>query len=268
MNIPVEDLKSLAKIGNAFWADPAISHQVTSEILGGASLVSQSPEQVLDRAVSGLLNRVREDGMVGNLKKNLIVAGAEGSPFFRLFPEQRFLIVALHSRRWTYQRLAQILNEPVEIVEALSWKSRIDLAAIIQSSLTQNIYPMGAKQTGHNCPEYDFERPWTQRFLDEEIATKREQQFLQNHLVACESCRAALVRCRELYYAVDSVIPEGEYLNEQTVGLKRICQQSELYRSPLDRTFINSLRIFFRRKDIQWITLGGVLILYLFANFF
>jgi hypothetical protein len=268
MKVPVEDLKSIVKIGNAFWADPVQSNQVMSEVMSGASLASLSPQQVIERAASGLLSRVREDGMAGNLKKNLDTANQEFLPFFRLFPEQRFLIVALHSRRWSYEKLARVLNEPVEIVEALSWKARIDLGALIQNDFIQNIYPIGTKQVGHNCPEYDFQRPWTQRFLDEEIKSKREQTFLQNHMMGCESCRTSMVRCRELYYAVEEAIPEIEYLNEQAIVLNRICVQSDLYRNPMDQTFIGSLRIFFGRKDIQWITIGGLITLILFAMTF
>jgi hypothetical protein len=181
-------------------------------------------------------------------------------------PEERFLLAALHLGRWSCARLARIFGLPVEQIEALAWGARVRLI----SSQKGLPYPAGASTQGPNCPEYDSRRPWTQRFLDEEIASGRERLFFQNHLMACESCREALGRCRESYYAIERLLPrfsdEDRGDRQMLRSLEAIAKRSLALRLPADRTFAESLAVFVRRRDIQVVL--GILGLTIVWGFF
>jgi hypothetical protein len=247
-----DDLKVLAEVGRALWVDPHESQIATIETLSAVTLLDLTPERALERAAKALLERVTSRGLAANTRSNLN-AGAllgMGQPFFRLLPEERFFLVALHLGRWSYARLSRISGETPEQIEELAWGARLQLAASEQVM----IYPAGASVRGTNCPEYNSKRPWTQRFLDEEMSTGRERVFLQNHLMACDSCRGALTRCREVYYSIDRLLPR---LNEDSGDVQMIRNLEKISRSglgirkPMERTFLEGLAIFGSRRDIQ-----------------
>jgi hypothetical protein len=238
-----DDLRQLATVGRALWANPRESRVATIETLGAVSLMDLTPERALERAAAALLERVRSRGLAANTRANLGIERAAG-PFFRLFPEERLLLVALHRARWSYARLARIFKVPVETIEEMAWGARISMT-----------YAAGAPATGASCPQYDAKRPWTQKFLDDETVG-REKFFLQGHLVACASCSQALARCREMYYGIDREIPRMEDDAEDGAAILRDLSQmsraSHLIRSPGDRGFIESLQVFARRQDVRW----------------
>jgi hypothetical protein len=192
-------------------------------------------------------------------------AQAIANPFYRLEPIQRLILTALHRGRWSYERLSRVLGERAETIEELAWAARVELAVSAKGTglFPKVSYPAGARQAGSHCPEYLAGRPWTQRFLDEEIRAGSERLFFQNHLMACDSCRAALSRCRELYYAIEALIP-GADLDSAERGpegkgdgpgwierLGAISSQSNKVRHPVELSFTETLAIFVRHRETQ-----------------
>jgi hypothetical protein len=117
------------------------------------------------------------------------------------------------------------------------------------------VYPAGSTILGPNCPEYDAHRPWTQRFLDDEIPPGRERIFFQNHLMACASCRDALSRCREAYYAIEKELPRVSPAESGDASVLRLLQsisrQARGLARPIERTFLETLEVFIQRRDVQ-----------------
>jgi hypothetical protein len=189
MTVGTEDLRTFAGVGHALWDEPARSRQAVVEALAAATLRGLPPEDALVRAAQALLTRATASR-----------PGRLNHPFFRLTAEDRLLLVALHDGSWSYARLARILQVDPEKLEEAAWGARLRL---------MGGSPAGPARLGPSCPAYDARRPWTQRFLDDEIASGRERLFLQNHLMACDPCRAALGRCRDGYYAVERQVTEA-----------------------------------------------------------
>lgn len=255
----------LAEMGRALWADPAQADLIAAETLGATALLDLTEERALEKAALALLERATRDGMAGNLHANLGVAGKGHQPFFRLFPEERFLLVALHIGRWSYSRLAVVMGETQDRIEELAWKTRLHLVSLRGGTKSSDLwlYPVGTKLSSPRCPEYDLRHPWTQRFLDEEMPSSAQRLFLQNHLMACSGCQLALNRCRDLYYAVDAMIPRLDSEGGLIQNLASLCREGRTLRVPAERTFSESLAIFFSREEIRWF-LAIVLALFVF----
>ncbi len=242
-----EEIRTFTELGVALWADPVRSGRIVTETLSAVSSLNLTPERILERAASALIGRATREGMPSNLVENLNLFG---HPFYRLFPEHRFLLVALHRGNWSYQRLARVFDEDVEWVQEQVWRARVQLAEAGLGAAMH--YPIGNSQAGANCPEYNPLRPWTQRFLDEEFEKKSEQLFIQNHLMACGSCRKSLGVARELYFAIEKFFPsfeekEGEFQQLQQV----VNSPRSLARTSLDNTFLESLGVFVNRSEAR-----------------
>jgi hypothetical protein len=242
-----EDLRALAEVGKALWMDPRESRAATLETLSAVSLLDLTPERIVERAAAALLERVTSRGNARNLRGNLEAGLGMGHAFYRLTPEERFLLAALHLGRWSYARVGRILEQSAEQVEAQAWSARLKLLSLLSGA----VYPAGASAQGHNCPDYDPHRPWTQRFLDEEIPSGRERVFFQNHLMACTPCRDALGRCREAYYAIERAIPREDKNTPIVQSLETVTRQGYGFKNPTERTFLETLAIFARRPDIR-----------------
>jgi hypothetical protein len=231
------DLRVYSSLSKALWSDADISERVSIDALVAASLASDSaPDARIGRAVQAMLERANREGRAATTRNNLAVIH---EPFFRLSPEERILLVGLHLGHWSYARLARILQVSEEKIEEMAWVAR--------SRLSNGVYPSGPGQLGTNCPEYDALRPWTQRFLDDEVSSSRERIFLQNHLMACEGCRQALSRFKELYFQVEKELSQHVSVsaNEEDRFL------FDWLKPAVDRSFGESLRIFVRRRDVQ-----------------
>lgn len=258
--IQKQDLKILVEMGRALWMDPRESQHATIETLSAVTLLDLTPDRALEKAAAALLERVKKRGGAANFRSNLEAGLGIGQSFYRLLPEERFLLVALHMGRWSYARLSRVFGEPAEQIEAQAWSARLRLASNEQGVP----YPAGAPVRGPHCPEYDPKRPWTQRFLDEEIVSGRERMFFQNHLMACSSCREALGRCRETYYAIEQRLPRrsSEENPEQKDdaqmlrSLETIARRGMVLRMPADRTLGESLAVFVRRRDVQFVLIA------------
>lgn len=237
-----QDLKTFAHIGASLWTDMGRSYRATADTLGAISLQHLTPERTLEKAAASLLARAIAEGMAANVKANF---GMIAHPFYRLLPEQRMLLVSLHQGRWSYARLGRILGQTPQQIEEAAWKTRLELIATVQ---TDKKYAVGAPQRGPNCPEYDSARPWTQRFLDEEIHSKQELLFLQNHLHACDSCRRALIHCRNVYFAIDAVLPKISNVDTLVENLQVVHRKSNKFKNPMEMTFLESLEAFASRN--------------------
>lgn len=181
-------------------------------------------------------------------------------PFYRLLGRERFALTALHAARWSYARVARLLNLSEPSLQEMIWRTRQLLAA--QHPRFQ-IFPWRSPSTlsleGPSCPDYEPERPWTQRFLDDEMQT-RERLFIQNHLMVCKNCHRQLARTRDIYYWVDDLIPR-----EKNSGLEqelaRTWSLNLAYVRPSERTFLQSLWIFSSRADVRATLVGVALLL-------
>jgi hypothetical protein len=263
------DLRTLAEVGKALWMDPREREVATLETLSAVMLLNLTPDRVVERAAKGMLERVTRRGRAANFRSNLDAGLKPGQTFFNLTPEDRFLLIALHLGRWSYGRLARVWKCSAEEIETQAWTARLRFAASEKTAT----YPAGASSGGAHCPEYDSSRPWTQRFLDEEITSGRERLYLQNHLMACDSCRDALRRCRESYYQIERVLPriasEVEEDAQLLKAVETVSRRSLGILYPADRTFIETWEIFSRRWDIRvaLILLGGVLVSWMLKIF-
>ncbi|MDR3608703.1 MAG: hypothetical protein P4M08_15170 [Oligoflexia bacterium] len=250
------DLETFAQLGTALWIAPERARPVVIETLGAVSLLELSEDRALERAAMLMLARAESRGNAEGTLTSL-ASGQFGNPFFKLAPSERFILVALHSGRWSYERVARVMNLDADAVERFAWKSRVRLGA------AQGILPAGPKTLGTHCPEYDFERPWTQRFLDEEIPNGRERIFLQNHLMACSLCQNALNRCRDLYFRADKAIPKDLAQEDFVRELSRIRRRGLVFRRKSLVTFRDGLLAMLRQRDIQlWLALAAALLFY------
>jgi len=256
-----EDLKTLAEIGIAIWGDPEFSHKTTLETIAAVSLLELNSEKTIERAATALLERAAHEGRLTNTRRNM---SRISSPFYRLEFASRFILSALHLGRWSYARVARVLDETPERVQELAWEARVQIISYAaHSGNSVRSYPSGNGSSGPNCPEYVSSRPWTQRFLDEEINSGSDRLFLQNHLMACDSCRETLNRCREMYFAVEALIPHSENLDVVAHDLAQTCKASSRVKNGT-RSFMASLKTFFKRPDIAALVLISLGLLYYF----
>lgn len=232
MTIHSEDLVTFSKIGKAFWADSKHSENLALETLSAVSSLDIRPDRAIEKASTALLARARNRRL--NSLNNL---NALNSRFYRLNPEERLILVTLHQGKWSYARLSRVLQKEQEIIEEIAWSARVQLAA--------GVYPSGAPNLGPYCPEYLSQRPWTQRFLDNEISSPRDLIFLQNHLLICEPCAKTLARGRELYFQVDQEIAKalGDFVSVQN-------WEKILNRDP--KASLAGFLSFLKRPDIFW----------------
>ena len=252
-----DDLKTYSQLGRALWASPEKSDPISAETLSAVSLLPLSEDRKIERAAQALLYRAVQLGSASLTESNL---ASIADPFFRLEPRQRFILIALHQGRWSYARLGRILAVSPQEFEQECWSARLTMA----QGLSKVNYPAGSKMGGFSCPEYHSDRPWTQKFLDDEFDTSRERIFLQNHLMACDPCREALQRCRTFYYALEELLPKNptndRLINSLQMILEKDVKPPSLGGQSYGRIFFEFIRA---RRDVQ-IILGGLLIFILF----
>jgi hypothetical protein len=232
------DVLQLSELANALWQDPQEGIPAAADTVATVSLLNLSSEEAIERAAKGIL-----DHAVRRPPRR-----TPDSYFFRLLPEERLVLAALHYARWSYGRLARILGLTENQVAELAWGARLQLATSAAPE-KRTMFPTAS--SGASCPEYHPGRPWTQRFLDEE-SSPQERAFLQSHLESCASCLVALNRARTFYFDVQALVPR---LNAPQAGvwnqqLGRVHRRSTRLR-PHDVTFVESLQALFRRWDMR-----------------
>jgi hypothetical protein len=206
-----QDLNLVTDLGYALWQDPYQAQITVRDTVSAASLVEAKSEAVVDRTIRALLEQAEKRGTFARPGAQL---------FQSLFAEERFLLLALHTGRWSYARIARVLEETPESIQSMAWNARVYLAS-------HHGYPAGSRAATASCPEYNAQTPWTQKFLDEEVKGQ-EKLFLQNHLVACSSCRDALMRAKEVFYRAEGMLGDVRRDSDrlgQTVGLNGLLRQ-------------------------------------------
>lgn len=194
-----QNVQEISQIGRALYYDPKDSYHYSLETLSTVKLLELDENSSLERATSALIFQA--------LKKNQNPQTPEAlnHPFFQLDPYDRFILSALHLCQWPYEKCSRILNIHSTHIAKRAWTARTRLMEKLIHLGKKIHYPIQAELTTSQCPEFDTKQPWTQKFLDDEIKGK-ERLFLQNHIMACDSCRITLHQTREIYYILDDHI--------------------------------------------------------------
>jgi hypothetical protein len=238
-----DELKVLASLGTAIWADPDLSEQNVLDTVSAASLFGLTPERTLEKACQGLLEKAKGQSAHTAWIQN---PSLFKRIFYRLSPEERFILTAVHLGHWTYDRLVGVLDRNREKVQEVLWQARL---AMNEGAAP---YPAGPAFSGPNCPEYNPRMPWTQKFLDNDIQGK-DRFFLSQHMLACSSCAGTMARCRVLYFKVDQELAKNIGVPEFGYSLKNVLEQSPLHRYSSELSVRESLGIFLRKPDVRFI---------------
>lgn len=231
-----EDYRTISILSQALWANRTKSVHATTETVSAVALLDLGREPAMTKTIRALLERTRREGQASN-------ARFLDHPFYRLDPEERLILAALHQGNLGYRALGLVLDKTEKQIARLAWEARVRLGVGSWA---------GPGAAGPFCPDYDPASPWTQSFMDDQLP-KQEALFLQNHLMACDSCRGALARCRDLYYAVESLIPglrDEDTARKDAQGLEELSEKMQQRRHPERGAFLRSLRIFFLKKDV------------------
>lgn len=240
-----QDLETVSKAGRALWADSKKSDRIASETVSAVSLLDLNPERSIEKVSQALLARAERDGAQSNID-------SLENPFYRLEPRDRFILSCLHLGKWSYDRLGRIFAVSSDQIASWAWSARIRLAHSPGIRRARPLFVTGSPRSGSSCPEYFENRPWTQSFLDSEIS-RSQKIFLQSHLESCRSCRNALENSRNLYYQVESMIPQIRTTPDTDLAirnLKFIVKSSEKYKNPHQISFVKSIFRFIQRWDV------------------
>lgn len=241
-----DELTVFSKISTALWADTEFAERSAVETLSASSLQNLTPERTLETASIALLKRARAAGTASNsfLNNEVLL-----KPFFRLSIEERYVLVALHLGRWTYTKLARILDTTTEGIEEIAWKARLKLGA-------DKSYPTAPRNLASDCPEYNSKRPWTQKYLDDEYPSGRQRFFLQGHLLSCQSCNACFIRTQTLYYAIEKDLNMAVGSASLVDTLQSVLRTSALYNNPGNSHIMEGIAHFVKRPDVKWSLVG------------
>lgn len=250
-------------MSSAFWNTEEDSERSALETLSIVSVLDLSPERALEKAARALLEKARSSANHFRLDSRTDPRSdprrRDSHPgFFHLSLEARMALVAIHQGKWSYEKLARILQIDSEGVEDLLWKARVLLvtdSSQLRAGSFKVKYPSAPYPISPSCPEYDNARPWTQRLLDGEIPAGKEQFFLKEHLVRCKACKECFVRCKEIYYRVNEAVDDlvGSRGSPQRRAFQDLAESvvrdTELRVYPSRMTFLGSLKSLWVRKS-------------------
>lgn len=172
------------------------------------------PKILWERTIQSLLTQATHSS---NLR-----LGSEAHPRLRPFYQRplldRALLILLSSGRFSYERLSSLLGLETREIERRAWALRLELALDPENPRPAP-YPRGGprmsvSQLQSSCPEYDFEAPWTQRYLDGD-SDRATSQYLQNHVMICDQCRKALYDARTVLQSAENLLPGFEVMEEE-----------------------------------------------------
>lgn len=250
-----EDLKLIGQIGQALYASPEMAHSKSLQTVAALSTLPElGADASFEKVTQLLLLQAEREGLKAT-------AHAISNPFYRLSPLERVILGFLHSGQVSYARLSRMLEKSVEDIQTLAWQARLKVAGSAEVQLKFR-HPVGGGKLKHSCPEYLEERPWPQKLLDDEMKST-ELTFIQNHTLVCENCVRVLRQSRDLYYAVEKLIPAGvlqgvknpEALHEMERQLANSTRPTNLF---------HALKIFFS-KPSTWVSVGMIAILWILA---
>lgn len=250
-----EDLKLIGQIGQALYASPEIAHTRSLETVAALSTLPElGDDESFEKVTQLLLVQAEREGLKAT-------AHAIGNPFYRLSPLERVILAFLHSGQVSYSRLSRVLGQTVENIQTIAWQARLKVASSVEVQ-TKLKHPIGSGKLKHSCPEYLEDRPWSQKLLDDEMKST-ELAFIQNHTLVCESCTRVLKQTRELYYAVEKLIPAGVLQGVQNPEALREMER-QLTNVTRPTSFFHALQIFFN-KPSTWLSVGAVIVLWILA---
>jgi hypothetical protein len=250
-------LENFSKLGKALWADTQYSKKYTLDTVSAVALLSLTPERALEKAATALLERAK---VGGNALNSSINVQRLNESFFRLSLEERFILVTLHCGHWSYSRISRILGCTEEFVQEAAWRARLQIS--IPNTVSAPVTLKG------QCPEYHQRRPWTQRFLDEEISNAGERFFLQNHLLVCSSCFQVLNRCRDVYFRVDDRMSEWVGGDSIVSALEAVLKVNPVAPTRSERTLMQSLSVFVKKWDVRFMLAAlGLLVIQMILRF-
>jgi hypothetical protein len=259
-----KDIRFLSELGYSLWDDPASAQGLVRDTVSAIALAEKNPQLASEKAVRALLAQAEKRGMIvqprmaqGLLQPGALAAQDPLVAFQYLFAEERVILLALHSGKWSYERIARVAGETVDQLQSIAWAARVHLAF-------NQRYPAGSKPVSSSCPEYDSRKPWTQKYLDDEYRGE-ERLFLSDHLVNCSSCRDALIRAKEVFFQVDAMVAEISRTAELkadrsglTLQLSHWIDQANRFRSPPPPTKAEIALSFFTRWDVAFVCLAWV----------
>jgi hypothetical protein len=264
-----KDIRFLSELGYSLWDDPESAQGLVRDTVSAISLAEKDPLIASEKAVRALLAQAEKRGMVvqPRIAQSFVRKGDLLIPdpllaFQYLFAEERVILLALHSGKWSYERVARVIGETVESLQSIAWNARVHLAFNYR-------YPAGSKPISTSCPEYDQRKPWTQKYLDDEYRGE-ERLFLADHLGTCKSCREALIRAKEVFFQVDSMVAEVSRVAERkaersglTLQLSHWVDQGRLFRQPPPPTAREMAIRFFTRWDIVLVCFAWIFWMFL-----
>jgi hypothetical protein len=253
--VKTEDLKLIGQIGQALYASPETAHTRSLETVAALSTLPELDDDAsFEKVTQLLLLQAEREGLKAT-------AQAIANPFYRLSPLERVILGFLHSGQVSYARLSRVLGQTVENIQAIAWQARLKVAGSAEVQL-QFRHPIGAGKLKHSCPEYLEDRPWSQKLIDDEMKST-ELTFIQNHTLVCESCARVLRQTRELYYAVEKLIPLGVLQGVQSSeSLRQMERQLAVATRPT--SFYQALKIFSNKRS-TWLAVGVIAILWTLA---
>lgn len=250
------DLTSYVTLGKTLWPRPEQAIYHLKETASAVALtVDESAEQWSERLFQALFRQ----GLRGTEFPH---RQDQVNPFHHLSVPERFLLIALQRLNWSYSKISRVMEMDYGMIEEIAWSTRLELLILSGSYSTHNPwrYPLGGKDFSSSCPEFDVRKPWTQRFLDQEITHRGRFLFLQNHLRYCKCCNELLTQTKNLYFNVERILPRFE-TDQITADFSKICKDSRNLLDPSKRTFLESLAVFWEREDVRWVVYGVVLLL-------
>lgn len=252
MQIPFEreELRVLHQIGKALWTENKLVTERTLEMITALTATPRKPEKKLETALTGFLIRISEEGDSAHLTQS-------HNPFFRLQAEERFLLCALQLEGFSYTELARILRTEPDEVEKRALHARREFAASVGIELLS----LEGGALGPKCPSMETNRPWMQRFLDEALAPQ-ERAFLQNHLMACVTCRKRLERTRKLFAEIEREMRECLHITEAHAidEITKFAQKLQQEFSPHFESQRDAMKVFLRRPEVRAMLVAGVVL--------
>jgi len=243
--VKIEDLKLLNQVGKALYASPRLAQTRSLETVAALTTLDRlTDDESFEKVTRLLLARAEKEGAKAT-------ADGVANPFFRLSPLERMVLAFLHSGKISYGRLSKLLGIERDELERIAWHGRTKVASSPELRVSAP-HPIGTSKLKHSCPEYDRERPWTQRLLDDEMGAQ-ELTFIQNHTVACSDCFRALKLTREFYYAVERAIPGVGGVSEiESQASESLLEQARMRQvRPGERlTFRETINVFFSRWEV------------------
>jgi hypothetical protein len=256
-----KDIRFLSELGYSLWDDPESAHGLVRDTVSVIALAEKDSLIASEKAVRALLAQAEKRGMVvqPRMAQPLLQPGALATQdpllaFQYLFAEERVILLALHSGKWSYERTARAIGETIDSLQSLAWSARVHLAF-------NQRYPAGSKPISASCPEYDSRKPWTQKYLDDEYRGE-EKLFLSNHLIGCSSCREALMRAKEVFFQVEAMVADVSRMasikaerSGLALELGHWIDQGQRFRTPSPPTKREIALHFFTRWDVALVCL-------------